>query len=287
MASKAIVGSFEDAPRVTPPRVQSRFPRLPPIRAGLAAKPSEHGEHYVYSEEGLLRALAEVSHRFRFDAAGTALSLGGSIVVAAPFTVKATVVIPPRCAGLTIRGLPGAALLPDAADQGVLFSLQAQLVTIRDLFAFYKAEGGVPTAWFNVFVEASLGAPVGGVTMSPSVCRVRDCVAYADKLYVDTTTGDAAETIVADNWCNEANGTHEAAIHLNSRSMIARGNVVQDGGSNSVTVGSDGEFCKIVENELGYGGVDTASSLGSNVVWSNTRIGALALHATDASGGNT
>ena len=287
MPPRTIVGNLEDQPRVIAPRVQSRFPRLPPIRAGLAAKPSEHGEHYVYSEEGLLRALAEVSNRFRFDAAGTPSALGGSIVIAAPFTVKATVVIPPRCTGLTIRGLPGATLLPNAADQGVLFNLQAQLVTIRDLFAFYKAEGGTPTAWFNVFVEASLGAPVDGVIIGPSMCRIRDCVVLADKLYVDTTTDDAAETIVADNWCNEANATHEAAIHFNSGRMIARGNVVQDGGSNSVTVGSDGESCKIVENELGYGGVDTASSLGSNVVWGNTRTGALTLHGTDASGGNT
>lgn len=265
----------------------SIFARPSRVRGVLAAVQQGVLSRPVYTEDQLHAAIGEVAARFVLGENGYSTAFGGEIVIAAPFKVRAPVIIPPRCTFLTIRGLPGAGLVADDADQGVLFRVQAPHVTLERVLAFYASEGGTPSAWFNTFVQADPGQSVDGVTFAPQHLRVLDCRCFTDRLFVDASGGDAAGAVLERNYVNAPNGTHDACVVLDSERQCVIRNDLDDGGGDSVTIGANAEGCDVSGNDLGGGDVTSTASLGSNRVWSNTRTGTLALHGTDSAGGNT
>lgn len=268
----------------------SRYPLparvAPPLM--LPSSVTTQAERYVRSESELRSAIGEATARFAVDANGFPSALGGSIVVASSFTVKSTIVIPPKASLLTIRSIGGGVrLLPSTADQGTLFKVQGIFVTIRDLFVFYAATDGVPTAWFNTLVETEDLGLVDGLNVNPESCRVLLNTFYGDRLFVDGSAGGSDDALIADNWTSEANGTHAACVVLDSNQMICRDNRLSDGGGDAVTVSANGVDCSVAGNDCAGGDITSSASAGGNVLRGNRRTGTITRHVTDAEGLNT
>lgn len=269
----------------------SIFQRPPRVRQTLNTQQQGGVERYVTSEDELRRAIGEVAARFSVDASGFPVALGGSIVIAKTFTVKAEITIPPQASLLSIRALSGCAILPDTLDQGTLFNVQAAFIKIRDLFVFYKSTAGTPTSCFNIFVELEdvAAITVGGtsINVNPENCHVTGCTFYGDRLFVDGSGGTGDDARIIDNWMTEANGSHSAALVFDSSRCAARGNTLSDGGGDTVTLSTNASECMIIGNDCGNGDITSSASGGYNVISGNVRTGALAWHGTDAVGLNT
>ena len=249
---------------------------------------SAAGERYVNSEEELRQAILAVASTFRVGGAKLATSGGGNIVIAKSFTVSDVVTIPPKCSFLTIRALPGAGIFPVEADQGVLFDIQAQFFTLEKVIALYQVdEGNNPTAWFNVFAQASQGAAVDGVTIKPINMRIHDSIAYCDQLFYDATTDDAGYAYLVGCYSTEANPSHTACVRFNSRGQQVVQCILSDGGGDAVTIDTNASRCVVERCDLSGGDVTSTASGGGSRVWNNERTGTLTLHGDDSSGGNT
>ena len=110
---------------------------------------------------------------------------------------------------------------------------------------------------------------------------------FVDRVFFDDATGAADEATIENNWQSAANSVHDASIAFNSSRQVARGNKLDDGNADTVTVGVNGDYALIEGNDLRFGNVVRTASSGGNRVWNNARHGTLTLHATDSAGGNT
>lgn len=271
----------------------SRFPR--PKSGSFARPPSVRqlmntqqqaatGERYVYSEDELRAAISEVTSRFEVDAAGFFMAGGGSIVVAGSFTVQEPITIPWPAVLLTIRALAGSRISPVAADQGALFIVQSAYTTIRDLFVFYGAIDGLPSAYFTTLVE--LEETVNEYNIDPDRCSLIGNQVWAERLYVDeTSAGDDA--IIANNFIVDVGATADACVHITSKRCAVQGNRLDQSTGDVVTLGAGAEWCSIVGNHCDLNDITSSASSGENVISSNVRVGTITSHATDAVGLNT
>lgn len=260
-----------------------KFPRPLPAPPAAAIPGAVDVEIAVRSEAELRAAIGAVVGRFRYDPTSGGVAFGGAIVLAAPFKVKAPIIIPGKAVGLRIRGI-GYPIHANEPDQGVLFDVRAPYVRIEGIFAY-----GVASAFFNTFAELNAGGyadRASTVALYPNNCTVRECIAYTDRLFVDATAGNADDCRVLDCECIEANATHYAPVYIDSSDCRVVRCGLPDGGGDTITVGANGERAKIVDNDCGGGDITTSASAGYNKIDGNTQAGTISSHATDAVGMN-
>lgn len=223
-----------------------------------------YGETPVTSEQELLNAITACATR---GATATLASFGSSILIAAPITVSARIVIPPECAGLTIRAnsrFPISAATP--AING-LFEVAAEYVTIRDLFVFGDADG-----YFTTFVRTPSSFEPGRSSKGLSVIHN---LVMTDVLYSDGSVGNAQEALVADNEQPSVPNAILAGRRLSFNSIRCRAhhNVLRDNGGTVIATSSQASDCVFMGNHTGGGDIDVTVGAGGNTVIGNVTEG--------------
>ena len=226
-------------------------------------------ERYVHNEAELRSAIGEMAAHFSVDSNAVRTEFGGTIIVAASFTVKAPVSVVTRC---TIDGSRGGVIYAGAASLSSLFVIEAELVTIRDLFV--RALNG---KFFTSLAEAK-GAN--------SWLRIQNCYTETDRLFVDGAAGgDAAESWFVDNVVISQSATFSAPIELQSPRCVVRGNRLADGGGDAITLQGGASDTEVTGNYCSF--ADITSNGSRNVIMGNRRTGTITRHVTDAVDNNT
>lgn len=233
----------------------------------------------MHSELELRQALGEIASRTKLGSGFEyPTSFGGSVVIAAPLVFSNPVTIPFECLGVTIRASARFPILPNGILP-YLFKVEAQMVTIKDLFVSFRLS---PVSYFEVFCKTAQHTNGGG-----KYILLSNNIVYVDRVYVDETEGQADHATLNDNkQLSHANATHDPSIDIDSSLCEVKGGLYQDGGGDTVRIGPNGGQCSI-STVLSFGGVTTTASAGENVVDGCRRTGTLTLHSTDASGLNT
>lgn len=245
-----------------------RRPILPPI--GLQSVFRE-----VRTEDELRQALTPVD-------AGTTAALvantGRRIVIAAPITLKAPIVIAATLPGTTIEA-HGHIPIYCGVDGIDAFDVRAALVTLRGLLITGTSLTGT----------TSLGefATCVRVRANADFCRVLDCHTFdCDALLVvEDTAGEGMLRGCAVGVTSSANAD---CVTIDAAGWRIEHNILDGAGTGlAVEVTANGGRCSIVGNDCGTAGITTSASAGLNTISANTRAGAVTNHATDAVGLNT
>ena len=253
-----------------------RFPRPLSIRPALQSQSSARVAKEVFSEDDLIAAIADIASRFD----GSIISsFGGAICIAAPITIHEPITIPYRCPGLSIFSVSKVPIVAGSLALDACFIVNAALVTLRGLFAY-----GTSTGYFTTFARAENPTTAG---FKPQNLTIAECNLWVDRIYQDATDNDAHDARIIDNWQNKATASGLSTILFDSERCTARGNRIEDGGTNAVEVTANGGYCSIDHNFCGDADIDTSASAGYNTVDANVQTGTLTTHATDALGLNT
>jgi hypothetical protein len=224
----------------------------------------------VRSEDDFRNGIRELS-RNTSTVGGVPFS-GGALVFCEPIRVTRPLLISNRCTGITIFADARYPIYPVGIID-TLFDVQAQLVTIRDLFCASRSA----TDMFTTFV--TIGS--GGADM----CRVLDNYVVADRIYVESASNDPNDCIVRGNTQSHINNTHSAPIVVHGGRARIHGNRIQDGGGDGVTVGAGGDFCSVLGNDLNGSDITTDLSDGFNTLAPNTNVGTVTKPASDTEDG--
>jgi hypothetical protein len=258
------------AARVSPfpsrARVRPAFPSI-----GQGARFIE-----VTTEDQLRAALTP---RDTSSIAARVADVGRRIVITAPITLKAPIIIDASLAGTTIES-HGKLPIFCGVDGIDAFDVRAPLVTIRDLLITSPdvtgTTGGPGFARAVVFKAGAnngrlLDVDVYGCDSlvvgedGADSCHVRGC-----EVLVTSSANANAVTVDGTDWRITANTLDGAGTGL------------------AVEVTANGGRCAIVGNDCGTSGITTSASAGSNTISANTRAGVVTAHATDDTlGGNT
>jgi hypothetical protein len=235
----------------------------------------------VTSEDELRKAIRSLASTH----AAARMTTGGLIVICAPIVLTAPVTIPETTPGLTITS---AAKFP-IRSRGVIstaFQVQAELVTIRDLFVYLTTNPatGFAQDYFTTFVTAL--APVTSGRSSTRL-SVLDNDVFCDRIYVDSAAGLASDTHVRGNRQSEANAAHSAAIVIDSPDCRVVDNNCAAGGTDTITVAANGSRCSLRGNHIGGGTITTNASAGLNTIVGNVNCGVITAAGSDAVGNNS
>lgn len=189
--------------------------------------------------------------------ASSSMRTGAELVLTAPITLDAPIILPPEVRGLTISGR--APLLAASASLACAFDVRAREVTLRGLHAI-----GTSSAFFVAFVRVTTSAGIG--------TRVRDCTVDADRLFVITSDAgnSVTDSIIEGNVCRKISLTADPAVELRGLLHQVRGNVLPDGGGDSIVLRAFGGACVIGGNIILGGDITTSASLGANTIFGNT-----------------
>ena len=240
----------------------------------------------VRSEDELRRALTPKDVTAS-PTVGTLLAGSGRrIVIAAPITLKSTVIIPATMAGVTIEAHGYLPIYP-GVDGIDAFDIRAPFCTLMGLLVYSDPINAGPR-WGRAFVLS--GSEVVGIyTVTPSSVRIIDCSAVANQFIEDETSLGAGGLFV-DRCSHDKYGddVNTDGITINSRRCRVTFTETEGSGTGiAVRLGVDGGDTVVLGNNFHGDGVDTASSFGRNVISTNTDAGTIANHATDAVGLNT
>lgn len=229
----------------------------------------------VRSEDELRRALTP---KDTTTTAALVANTGRRIVIAAPITLKASVVIAATLPGTTIEA-HGHIPIYCGVDGIDAFDVQAALVTLRGLLLTSTTLTGA----------ASLGefATCVRVRANADFCRVLDCHTYdCDSLLVAEDT--AGEGMIRGCAVGVTSSATANCVTIDALGWRIEHNILDGSGvALAVEVTVNGGRCAIVGNDCATDGITTSASSGSNTISANTRAGTIANHATDAVGLNT
>lgn len=252
------------------------FARPSSIRPALQSQSSARVAKEVFSEDDLIAAIAEIASRWD----GSILSaFGGAICIGAPITIREPITIPYQCPGLTIFSLSKVPIVAGEAAQDACFIVNAAYVSLRGLFVY-----GVSDRYFTTFTRTVTPSATG---YQPQNLRIEACDLWVDRIYQDATDNDATDTRVIDNWQTRATASSLSTILFDSERCTARGNRIQDSGTNAIEVTANGGYCSIDHNFCGGADIDTSASAGYNTIDANMQVGVITRHTDDAQGLNT
>lgn len=255
---------------VSPFPSRVRRPFMPPI--GLQAVFRE-----VRTEDELRQALTPTSVA---PITQTLANVGRRIVIAAPITLKAPIVIAPQMAGTVIES-HGYLPITCAVDGIDAFDVRAPLVTLRGLLITSPAIDGVSGGLaFDRAVRISTGG---------SECRVIDVHGFGVDCLVEGAAGVDGCQVRHSTIGAGGNGTDRFGVIFDGTGWRIHGNSLQGAGTGvAVYGGTSSGSSSIVGNDCSGAGIATSAGAGSNTISANTNAGAVTAHATDdALGGNT
>ena len=249
-----------------PSRVRSRGV-LPPL--GLQAVFRE-----VRTEDELRQALTPLD-------VGTIAALlantGRRIVITAPITLKAPIIIDASLPGTVIES-HGKLPVFCGVDGIDAFDVRAILCTIRGLLITSpNVTGNTSTLTFGAAVLANADG-----------LRVQDVDTFGcDSLVVGET--DVDDVHVTGCKVLVTSGNNAPAVYVDGERWRIIGNSLDGSGTGvAVLAGAASQYAAIVGNDCSGDGITTSAGLGSNTISANTNAGAVTAHATDdALGGNT
>jgi hypothetical protein len=256
---------------MAPPTVFTR-----PKRQILSTTGTARLTREVRCESQLLVAIAELSApRAGFaDLDIDETPTGGEIVIAAPFTIGATIVVPPEGMCITFRSAGYAAITPRVAISS-MFLVEAAAVSFIALFC---SAAGLSSCAETFVRIGSVGGTAG------KDITVERCIVIADRVFVDEH--GATNAIISRNRQTELSATHAAAIVCLNPCLI-EGNTLADGGGDSITLGAFAQGSRIIGNHTGGGDITTtAATDGSTIVGNVMGGGAITANAGDAVGLN-
>jgi len=211
-------------------------------------------------------------------------SSGRRIVITAPITLKAPIIIPETMPGTIIESHGFIPLTP-GVDGIDAFEIRAPFVIIRDVLLVGSEKR------FNRAFVMNGGTTVAGTIVNPTSARIVNVEALGvNQFLVDETTNDAS-----DGWIDRcsmqrfANDVNVDGVSLNSSDWRITNSKMQGVGTGiAVRVGTNGSRALIMGNYFGGDGVDTSASAGGeNVISSNVNAGTIVNTGTDRVGLNS
>jgi hypothetical protein len=230
--------------------------------------------HPVRSEDDFRAALQYVASLF--DAENTIATFGQVIQVEGQFRVSAPLIVEDKCAGLTIRSLGRAAILPGSESVAALFDVRAPLVTIEGLFVDGALGGRLqPDNKFLEFVVARAGA---------RDLAVHNNVVESNRFYNDLSAGAAVGARIYKNVHVDQSLGLSNAMSLDSPRCSVEGNHV----SRSILLGGNGGHVAIRGNIFSAtANISTSSGTGGCVIDGNVNVSAIFPRINDVVGDNS
>lgn len=210
----------------------------------------------------------------------------GTIVIVAPFTISAPVVIPSACAGLTIKAA-GKFDIGASGAVSSMFDVRAEQVTIRDIYSFNTAALINSTGnKFRTFVTSTLGQSGTSNSVRPALLNN---IVFTARFYVEANTigvADYGAPSLIDNVCRSPDSESEAMVEIQTSGARLIGNrfvpdsiaFVFDDSLGSGVLGGNAMF---VGNSWGGGSVDTSDAAAGSIFSANRDYGTQTLHADD------
>lgn len=240
-----------------------------PLRPILGTQATAQVMIEVRTEDELRQALTP---KDTGTAAALVANTGRRIVIAAPITLKSSIIIDASLPGTVIES-HGYVPLTCLVDDVDAITVRAILCTIRGLLFTSKAiDGSVVTDRFRYCVKVEAGG---------DDVRVEDCHAFDIGGLVFGDTGANAGFVTG---CHTAvmSGDNVDCISIDGANWRVHHNILKASGTGVVIrVGANGEKTAIIGNDLNGQEVHTSASLGSNFIVGNTDDGTLTTHATD------
>ena len=231
----------------------------------------------VRTEDELRRALTP---KDTTTTAALVANTGRRIVIAAPITLKSSIIIDASLPGTVIES-HGAVPIYPGVDGMDAFVIRAPLVSIRGLLLY--ADAGRSFGWGRAFVLQN-GTVVAGQLVDPVKANISQIhLVGGDQLLVDETGNDASDGVLAECVVEQFDGVPNVdCVSINSVGWRIHHSILKASGTGVVIrVGTSGEKTAITGNDLNNQEVHTSASLGSNFIVGNTDDGTLTTHATD------
>ena len=240
-----------------------------PLRPILGTQAQSQVMIEVRTEDELRRALTP---KDTTTTAALVANTGRRIVIAAPITLKSSIIIDASLPGTVIES-HGYVPLTCLVDDVDAITVRAILCTVRGLLFTSKAiDGSVVTDRFRYCVKVEAGG---------DDVRIEDCHAFDIGGLVLGDTGANAGFVTG---CHTAvmSGDNVDCISIDGANWRIHHNILKASGTGVVIrVGTSGEKTAITGNDLNNQEVHTSASLGSNFIVGNTDDGTLTTHATD------
>ena len=248
-----------------------------PLRPILGTQATAQVMIEVRTEDELRRALTP---KDTTTTAALVANTGRRIVIAAPITLKSSIIIDASLPGTVIES-HGAVPIYPGVDGMDAFVIRAPLVSIRGLLLY--ADAGRSFGWGRAFVLQN-GTVVAGQLVDPVKANISQIhLVGGDQLLVDETGNDASDGVLAECVVEQFDGVPNVdCVSINSVGWRIHHNILKASGTGVVIrVGTSGEKTAITGNDLNGQEVHTSASLGSNFIVGTTDDGTLTTHATD------
>lgn len=200
---------------------------------------------------------------------------GSSITIAANIVIKSPIVIPRNCFGLQIHG---SGLLVASGVVSSLFSIAARFMLFDRVFSVSTDTSNMFSTFAEYYVDEF---------DAPGFNTFRHCVASADRFVVDISSGVGGSLI---DGCRHVhiNSSHAApVVFLSTDNRVLNCIGLNDGGGDTVTLGSGAADCTITGNDFDGGNFTSTASSGGNTFIGNTNVGTITKHVLDSCGLNT
>lgn len=262
------------APSPFPPRQRSR--------GMLLAQATQQVFREVRTEDELRAALQPLAVT---TAAALLASTGRRIVITAPITLRAPIVIPETLPGTIIES-HGFLPLSPGVDGIDAFVIRTALVVIRDILLYADVTNN--RRFNRAFVMVDTGAVAG---VGPTGARITNIEALGINQFLADETTSGAD----DGWIDRcsmqrfSNDVNADGIVLNSPDWRVTNSKMNGVGTGiGMRVNASGSRIVITGNDFSGDGVNTAASVvGGNIISSNTLCGAVVVGGTDVVGLNT
>lgn len=246
-----------------------------PLRPILGTQATSQVAREVRTEDELRQALQPLDV---LTSSTVVAQTGRRIVITAPITLKAPVIIDASLPG-TIIEANGYLPITCGVDGIDAFEVRASICTIRGLLFTSAVLGGVATLGqfaTCVRVKANIG-----------FCRILDChVLDCESLAV--VEGLAGDGIIRGCRVGSPTASGIDCVAIDGDGWRVEGNWLNVNGIGvAVRVTANGEKTTITGNNCANCGVTTSASMGFNTIYGNTSAGTITNHATDAVGLNT
>ena len=244
-----------------------------PLRPILGTQATSQVAREVRTEDELRQALQPL------DTSSTASLVGNTgrrIIITAPITIKAPVIIDASLPG-TIIEANGYLPIICGADGIDAFVVKAVRCTLSGLFFTSATAGGAAT--IGEFLTCVRVETTG------DFCRILDCETFDCDSFAVVDVG-ALQGIIRGCIIGKTVATADC-ITIDAARWRVECNHLDAASGVSVVVTANGTGTAIVGNDMGNNGITTSASAGLNTIFGNTRAGTITNHATDAVGLNT
>lgn len=247
----------------------SVFGNRRPLRSILPSTSTQQVAKEVRTENELRQALQPLDTS---SLASLVANTGRRIIITAPITLKAPIIIEASLPGTVIES-NGYLPITCGTDGIDAFEVRAPLCTLSGLL-FYHDTTTSPNRFRYAISVGSSGA--NGVRITDCHCMGAQTF-ISNRLVGSPSDWRVSGCVIATTGVVAGPGIDTGGINWSIESCSLQGSA----GDVAVLIAGGGGACAIVGNDMANDGITTSASGGLNFIVGNTRAGALTTHGTD------